>query len=92
MHHKQIFRSQLFSVFNEVAGVVLLTGYSVIDIIFCHSIISATGWYWGLTLISIFQIKYVRVCVENIRMAWHMPWAPLWRGAQKLLGKIKIFI
>ena len=25
--------------------------------------------------------------------AWHMPWAPLWGGgAQKLLGKIKIFV
>jgi len=30
MHHKQIFRSQLFSVFSEVAKVVILTGNSVI--------------------------------------------------------------
>jgi len=30
--------------------------------------------------------------VCKVWQAWHMPWAPLWRGAQKLLGKIKIFI
>ena len=30
--------------------------------------------------------------VSRLWQAWHMPWAPLWRGAQKLLGKIKIFI
>jgi len=67
MHHKQIFRSQLFSVLNEVAGVVVLTGNSVSYIIFCHSIINETRWYWGLAFISIFRIKYVRVSVENIR-------------------------
>ena len=33
-------------------------------------------------------------CVSRPRVwqAWHMPWAPLWQGAKKLLGKIKIFI
>jgi len=30
--------------------------------------------------------------VSRVWQAWHMPWAPLWRGEQKLLGKIKIFI
>jgi len=44
MHHKQIFRSQLFSAFNEVARVVVLTGNSVIYIILCHSIINETRW------------------------------------------------
>ena len=44
MHHKQIFHCQLFSVFNEVAGVVILTGNSVIDVIFCHSIINGSVW------------------------------------------------
>ena len=30
--------------------------------------------------------------VSRVWQAWHTPWAPLWRGAQKLLGKIKIFV
>jgi len=30
--------------------------------------------------------------VSRIWETWHMPWAPLWRGVQKLLGEIKIFI
>ena len=30
--------------------------------------------------------------VSRVWQAWHMPWVPVWRGAQKLLGKIKIFI
>jgi len=30
--------------------------------------------------------------VSRVWQAWHMPWAPLCRGAKKLLGKIKIFI
>jgi len=30
--------------------------------------------------------------VSRVWQAWHVPWAPLWRGAQKLLGKIKIFM
>jgi len=32
------------NVFNEVAGVVVFTGNSVIYIIFCHSIINETRW------------------------------------------------
>ena len=32
------------------------------------------------------------VDLSGVSRVWHMPWAPLWRGAQKLLGKIKIFI
>jgi len=30
--------------------------------------------------------------VSMVWQAWHMPWAPLWLGAQKLLGKTRIFI
>ena len=30
--------------------------------------------------------------VSRVWQAWHVPWAPLSRGAQKLLGNIKIFI
>jgi len=69
MHHKQIFRSQLFSVLNEVAGVVVLTGNSVIYIIFCHSISNETRWYWGLIFISIFHYICHSLCWEYKKRA-----------------------
>jgi len=66
MHHKQIFRSQLLSVFNEVVGVVVLTGNSVIYIVFCHSIINETRWEWSLAFISMFKLKYVSFACSNL--------------------------
>jgi len=39
------------------------------------------------------RLGNVDLCgVSRVWQAWHMPWAPLWRGAQKVLGKSKIFI
>jgi len=66
MHHKQIFRSQLLSVFNEVVGVVVLTGNSVIYIVFCHSIINEARWEWSLAFISMFKLKYVSFACSNL--------------------------